>query len=246
MTFKADVHEPSIILQLLGQIEEFDGESNLNQEGWADYYYTGEECYCHESWEYNVERKTWTDLLGLESVEEQLQNQLTKHPSVHNRLIIEGVAEPAVKGIYIYDKMQGQNNYKARLLGERQQSYKQIVSWLHQIGKYWDVKFTNSMTATAITLVANYEADNQLEESHLTLKRTFKPYYYRTDPQEARIMGMAGSDVPIGPKTARALREHFGTAWRVAKASPEELMQVKGMGKKLAVDLLRGIGRGDI
>lgn len=245
MTFKADVHEPSIIFQLLGQIEEFDGESNLNQEGWADYYYTGEECYCHGSGEYNIERKTWSDLLDLSSIEEQLQNQLTKHTNCHNRLIIEGVAEPAVKGIYIYDKAQGQNNYRAKLLGERQQSYKQIVSWLHQIGKYWDVKFTNSMMATAITLVANYEADNQLEESHLTLKRTFKPYYYRTDPQEARIMGVAG-DVPIGPKTAKALREEFGTVWRLLKADPKEIMKVKGMGPKLTLDLLRACGRGDV
>lgn len=245
MTFKADVHEPSIILQLLAQVEDFDGESNLNQEGWADYYYTGEGCYCHESGEYNVERKTWTDLLSLESVEEQLQNQLTKHPNVHNRLIVEGVAEPSVKGIYIYDKMQGQNNYKARLLGERQQSYKQIVAWLHQIGKYWEVKYTNSMVATAITLASNYEADNQLEESHLTLKRTFKPFYYRTDPQEARIMGVAG-DVPIGPKTAKALREEFGTVWRLLKADPKEIMKVKGMGPKLTIDLLRSVGRGDV
>lgn len=245
MTFKADVHEPSIILQLLGQIEEFDGESNLNQEGWADYYYTGEKCYCHESGEYNIERKTWLDLLSLEEVEAQLQNQLTKHPNVHNMLKIEGVSEPAVRGIYIYDKMQGQNNFKARLMGERQQSYKQIKSWLHQIKKYWDVDYTNSMMGTAITLVSDYAADNQLEESHLTLKRTFKPYYYRTDPQEARIMGVAG-DVPIGPKTAKALREEFGTVWRLLKADPKEIMKVKGMGPKLTLDLLRACGRGDV
>lgn len=245
--FKADFHEPSEILSRLEQVAFLQDleVSALNDSGWADYYYTGSPCYCHNSTEYNCERKTWRDLLDLESVEAQLQNQLIKHPTAHHRFYLEGVAEPAVKGIYLYSKAQGQNVFRAGLIGERQQTYKQITNWLHQIGKYWEVVQTASMAGTANAIAANYEADQREENSHGTLKRMFKPYDYHPDPQVMRIMGGAG-DVPVGPKLAEAIIKKFGTSYRAWKAPMEEWLEVPGIGNKLATNYLRGIGRGDV
>src|SRR5262245_47379894 len=111
--FQADEHEPVEILRLLepaliGGIEQMP----LNAQGWADYLWTGEACFCHQSSIYNTERKTWQDLgNGIEEIEAQLLNQLQTHPNVHHTLIVEGVVEPAMRGLYFYTKNPGQNSF---------------------------------------------------------------------------------------------------------------------------------------
>lgn len=242
---EVDEHEPLEIVRLLEPTLDVDLKS-LNANGWADYKYTGEECFCHGSTIYNVERKTWDDLSnGIESVEEQLGNQMRLHPDVHSTLIIEGVAEPAIRGILVYRKMPGQNAFRSGLRGNRTQAFKSVRAWLRQVKKYWDVVFTYSMADTAVTVQAMYEADQKEEDQHSTFKRVFKDYSYRANPQVQRVLGASG-EVRFGPVQAEAVVKKFGTAWRAFKAEPEEWMQIPGIGEITARQYLRGLGRGDV
>ena len=50
----------------------------------------------------------------------------------------------------------------------------------------------------------------------------------------------------IGEKRAIALISRFTTVWNIVSASPEELEEVEGIGKKLSVDILRKVGRVDV
>lgn len=242
---QADETEPQEVLRLLDQKYDLD-VGPWNKAGWADYHYTGVPCFCHGSSEYNCERKTWGDLSnGIEDIEMQLANQMDKHPGIHHRLLIEGIAEPAAKGLLLYTKAQGQNVFRAGLRGEKVQQYKSIMAWLHQVGKYWEVVWTPSMAATAITVAAFYDGDQVQEESHGTFHRIFKQYDYRADPQAVRIMG-AAADVPLGPVRAEAVAKHFGTAYRAYTGSVSEWVKVPGIGEVLARKYLRGLGRGDV
>lgn len=239
-----DESEPQEIVRMVSMALETEPRE-LNIHGWADYYYTGVKCYCHGSHEYNTERKTWRDLLSLEDVETQLQRQMTLHPGVHHRLIIEGAIEPAAKGVLIYTKQQGKNAMFAGNIGERSSAFKGIYSWLRQIGKYWEIIPTSTMAGTAGALVALYAADQVEEEEHQTLRRMFKEYHYTPNAQAAIILGASGK-VKIGPAKAEAIAKHFGTAWRAFKAPMEEWVKVPGIGKALATEYLRSIGRPDV
>lgn len=246
MILQVDEHEPADIIRLLEPALDLDvGPRNSNGE--PDYGYTGSECYCHQVSEYFIERKTFSDLIGgIEEVEEQLQGYLLKwQGSKHLRLIIEGVIEPAFKGVYVYTKDNGRNNFKAGLRGDRQQEFKKIYSWLQQVGKYWEIVWTPSHSATAGAITAYYWGDQEDEESHLTFKRMFKHLDYRVNPQAQRIMGAAGN-VPFGPVRAESVAKHFGTPIRAFKATVDEWTAIPGIGRKTAVDYLRGLGRGDV
>ncbi len=244
MSFDVDHHEPPIIISMLDLAIPDLEVKGLNQEGWADYRYDAAECFCHGSTIYNTERKTWDDLVGgIEEIEVQLGNQLDKHPGVHSRLIIEGVAEPAFKGINIYRMAQGKNVMSGTLKGSQQQTFKHIVSWVHQVAKYWEVVYTNSYASTASVLAAYYSADQTPEEGHKTFHRMFKERHWQMDPQAEKILGAAPKG--FGEQRALAVAKHFGTAWRAFKAEPEEWMQIDGIGEVLARGYLRGLGRPD-
>jgi len=245
MSFEVDIHEPLEIVRLLDTGIDLNVTS-LNAAGWADYRYDAAECFCHKSTIYNIERKTWQDFVnGIEDVEEQLGRQLDLHPGVHHKLIVEGVVEPAMKGMLIYRKSQGKNVMTAGLLGNQQQTYKHIVNWLHQVSKYWDVVYTHSMASTATLIAAHYDADQTDEDQHRTFHRMFKQRHYQMDPQAERILGAAGA-TPFGEVRAHAVAKHFGTAWRAFKAPMEEWTKVEGIGSVTAKNYLRGIGRPDV
>lgn len=244
MTFRADNTEPSEITRLIGMVKDLD-VCALNKEGWADYYYDGEFCFCHSSNEYNNERKTWDDLTnGIEEIEMQLANQLMLHPHAHNRLWIEGVVEPSANGIYVYRKAPGKNEYRAGLKGTQTQTYRKIIAWLHQVSKFWDVVYTNSMPSTAMGLVAYYDADQVPEEGHQTFHRVFKEFNYQVDPQVQKILNAGPKG--FGVKAAESVAKHFGTAWRAWKSEPEEWMLIPGIGESTARKYLREMGRGDV
>lgn len=244
MPFEADYHEPPDILRMLEPAIVDMEVKALNAEGWADYRYDAAPCFCHESTVFNCERKTWGDLTnGIEEIEEQLGRQLDAHPGVHHRLYIEGVAEPAVQGIYLYTQAKGQSVMKAGLKGNKSQTYKNIMAWLHQVGKYWEVVWTNSYSGTASTIVAHYNADQDFEDSHKTFHRYFKERHFNMDPQVAKVLGAAPKG--FGPEAAAAVVKRFGTAWRAFKAEPEEWMTIPGIGEITARKYLRELGRGD-
>lgn len=245
MTFLADEHEPQEILRLLEPaIKDFD-VTNLNAVGWPDYRYEGEPCYCHESTIYMVERKTWDDLVNdLNGVEEQLGRQLDLHPGVHAKFYVEGVVEPAHKGLLVYKKQAG-NVFRAGLRGNQQNTYASIAAWLKQVKKYWDLTMTSSAAETAISLAMDFNGDNKAEESHGTFHRMFKTRNYQLNEQADRILGASGS-LRFGPVQAEAVQKRFLTSWRAFKAHPEEWMEIPGIGESTARQYLRGIGRPDV
>lgn len=243
--FEADHSEPQEIVRLLDQMVDIQ-VVGLNAIGWADYKYDGVFCHCHGSNIYECERKTWMDLVnGIEEVEAQLAGYMDRHPGVHHRLYIEGVAEPAAGGVLVYSKAQGKNVFVAGLKGNRQTTYNSIVSWLHQAGKYWEVVETTSMAATAVALGQHYKADQVEDSEHKTFHRMFKKRSYFKNKQAEIIMNASG-EVPFGEVRALAVAKHFGTAWRAFKASPDEWAKVPGVGRNTAVAYLRNLGRGDI
>ena len=241
---EVDEHEPLEIVRWLDVATEIE-QTDLNAQGWADYRYTGEECFCHGASTYNTERKTWSDLGGgIEAVEAQLLNQFQSHPEVHHRLIVEGVVEPAPKGLIYYTKSPGQNMFRSSLRGERTQAMKSIRAWLHQVGKYCEVVFTFGYTDTAITLASYYEADQVPEDEHTTFKRMFKTSTFRANPQAEAILG--ASPKGFGPSRAEAVAKHFGLAWKAFKAPVEEWVRIPGVGEITARQYLRHIGRTDV
>lgn len=242
---RVDVHEPPEIVRLLDMATEIE-VSNWNMEGWADYSYEAEPCYCHDSTIYNVERKTWNDLAsGLEEIEEQLGRQMDLHGKAHNRLLIEGMAEPAPKGVVIYRLDRGRANISGKTWGDRQGAYESISNWLAQVGKYWEVVHTSTYAGTAIAIAARYKADCVLEEYHKTFHRMFKQRNYDKNPQAEIILNASGA-TRFGPSDALRVAQFFGTAIRAWKASPEEWMKIPGIGRTTAINYLRGIGRGDV
>lgn len=245
MTFKADISEPQSILRLLEHtIKDFDITA-LNQGGWPDYVYQAEPCFCHNSTTYMVERKTWDDLVNnLNGVEEQLGRQLDLHPGVHAKFYIEGVVEPAMKGLLVYKKYES-NQFRAGLRGNQQNTYNSIAAWIKQCKKYWDVTQTSTQAETAIMLGVDYHADNKPEESHSTFHRMFKTRNYSINPQADIILGASGQ-VKFGPDKAEAVAKHFKTAWRAWRAEPEEWMEIEGIGEITARTYLRNIGRPDV
>lgn len=242
----ADEHEPAEILRLLGQVKDIDLDVKpLNSKGWADYFYTAEFCHCHEACEYNTERKTFSDLVhGIDEIEVQLAWQMEQHPYVHNRLIIEGVIEPAVKGVYLYRKQFGKNVFTAGLQGTQAGEYSKIIGWLHQVSKYWEVVYSPSMASTAMIIASYFKADQVPDDEHDTFHRTFKSRNYHVDEQVLKIMNAGPKG--FGPKAAEAVKARFGTAWRAWKAPLDEWLEVPGIGKLTAQKYLREIGRGDV
>lgn len=242
---RVDLHEPPEIVRLLDMAAEIE-VANWNMDGWADYSYEAEPCYCHNSTTVNVERKTWDDLNnGLEEIEEQLGRQMDLHPGVHQRLHIEGISEPAPKGVTIWRPDRGQATIRGKSFGDRQGAYQSISNWLAQVGKYWEVTFSSTYAGTATTIAARYKADQVLEEEHKTFLRMFKKRTYNKNPQAEIILNASGG-TRFGPLDAEKVAQFFGTAIRAWKASPEEWCKVPGIGRVTAVNYLRGIGRGDV
>ncbi len=247
MGFEVDEHEPQHLVRLLDLAINDLEMKPLNVTGWADYRYTtNTPCFCHKSYIFNCERKTWADLCaGVDEIEIQLAKQLDRWPGVHHRLYIEGVAEPAMKGVLLYTKDQGRNQMRAGLRGEQQGSYKRIINWLHQAGKYWEIVHTPTMDATAITIAANYEADQEDEESHHTFHRMFKEYNYKYNPHAAFLLNTSGT-VRMGTSQAEALANKFGTYWKAIHADPEEWFSMSGIGEGTARRFMNGLGRTDV
>ena len=120
--------------------------------------------------------------------------------------------------------------------------YASWLSWLYQLDKAVITHYcTPDLNGTAALLVALYKNAQKLE--HTTLNRYIKEKIYieEKNPQVRNLMGLQG--VNIGEVRAKALIDRFGSLWGVMLASVEELVEVDGIGKKLAVDILRSVGR---
>ena len=92
-----DQFEPSNIVQLLKQsLPVITYPCSLNARGYADYMW--------KMWDgllEQAERKQVNEIIGdMNGVEDQIRQQLQRHPEIDHWLIVEGIVEPAMRGLW--------------------------------------------------------------------------------------------------------------------------------------------------
>lgn len=249
--FEADVHEPTDIVRILAQVFPELYKTNLNEEGFADYYWDGESMesvYPGHNGEYQLERKTVVDLVnGIESIEDQLRRQNQLHPHCRLRAIIEGDIEPAPGGVTVYTRQSGRDNMKGTFMRTRPGMYESIIGAILGWNEFLEVHSSASYVSTAHMILEMYKRDQKPEEERETFKRYFKVIDWNPNKQVVRAMGAAGNDSNFGVKKAEAAIKVFGTAWALFSASPEEIAsKVPGLSVDGARLLLRNFGRLDV
>jgi ERCC4-type nuclease len=235
-----DVFEPEDIFQLLAQSVDVQRQ-NLVQAGFADYLWFS--CDGHRC---QVERKQWGEILSNpDHVEEQLRREMvTTEETV---LLVEGVAEATRWGMDVYTKSPGKSYFRLQHsygTPKHPQSglYHRIQSWFWQLDKAGiSVYRTCHSRDTASALVAWYKSSQKQE--HTTLQRYIK---VRANPKayDARVLTLMGIEkAGLGEVKAKALIAKFGSVYAVLNAPLEELVEVDGIGKGIAMKLIEAVGR---
>lgn len=230
-----DNFEPvGLILPLLQQsipAENID----LNLKGYADYFWTAEDGHTIQA-----ERKQGGELLGnIDGVEAQLKKQYDK--AQENILIIEGFVIPTTNGCTTL-RVSKDSNVWYRDREYKGQSYAGYQGWLYQLDKVGITHYnTANVHGTAMLLVALYK--NSQKPEHKTLQRYIKPkIFIEVENRHIKtLMGIEG--IQLGEKKATALIDRFTTTWGVMIQDVESLIEVEGIGRKLAERLHWAIGR---
>lgn len=229
-----DVHEPDEALILMSPSVPCRREV-LNEHLWGDYRWPR----AVGGWT-NVERKTWVEILAnVDSVEDQLRRHKKNQPDARLLFVLEGVAEADSQGTYIVRKAKNgavwTRGYKS---GTR---IGRILSWLYNASEFVEVFQTFSYEMTCQFLVQAYNQDQKAE--HKTFNRYFKKMTFHPNPQVLQLMGLMPG---LGEVKAEALIQKYSTVWNVLNAKPNELMEVPGIGPKMATTLLQRVGRVDV
>lgn len=234
---KVDVSEPLEVLTALQQAIPA-ALAPLNDEGWADYFWTGAEEDVH------VERKSWRHLTtSLDAVEDQLRREKHAHPDARLILMVEDIAVPGPFGTVIYSKARGTRRDVFYANSEQATRYSKLMAWVYQVEKFVEVYMTPTKDATVQALVAFYNGDQKAE--HSTFHRYLNNMDWHPNPQVQKLISI-GHGSGIGPAKAEGLIRRFGTVWQVLNATPKDLAAVAGIGKVNATRLLRGVGRLDV
>lgn len=210
--------------------------ARLNDEGWADYMWDSVDEAVH--WE----RKQWGEITnGMDRVEDQIRREKKAHPNARLGLIVEGVATPSIMGTQLWSLSKNKDViYKSR---EQQVRYSMVAAWLYQVQKFVEVIYTSDFKATCQMLVSMYQSDQK--EEHTTFARYLKTMDWSPNPQVKKLMAL-GDGIGIGAVKAEALIRRYGTIHNILMASPQELALTDGIGKVLALKLLRSVGRPDV
>ncbi len=229
----ADIFEPcSEIVPLLQQSIPVE-VANLNLGGYADYFWTAIDKHTVQ-----MERKQGGEALAsLSKVEDQLRRQYDK--ADENHLVVENFIVPSRKGCSTL-RNKGKLFYIDRVY--EHVTYMGWLKWCYSLDKAGiTVHTTPDLNGTASLLVALYT--NAQNPDHPTLNRYIKQKIYieEQNPHVLSLMGLRG--VNLGEVRARALIERYETLWGVLIRTPEELMEVEGIGRKLAHDILKSAGR---
>jgi len=228
-----DVFEPIEILNFLSQSVDVK-VSPLNAGGLLDYFWVTDHSI-------TIERKSVGDLIGSikdDSLEKRLILGL-QHADECG-LLVEGFMSPHGKGTVWWKSVKG---------GKFQVPYRTYATPYHEIQavlyRYDKLGIscyhTSDYFSTAVTLVSTY--NNSKKDEHRTFQRYLKkkPNIMKPNPYIETLMGLSG--VQVGEVRAKALIKEFGTPFGVFCQDGIDLMQVDGIGKKLAEDILRSIGR---
>lgn len=212
---------------------------NLNEAGWADYRWTTAGGQVVQA-----ERKTWGEVLAnLDSVEDQLRRQRAAHPEARLLFVLEGWVDEHMSGTTIIQPAAGKSGgiwARGHMSGTK---LSRVYSWLYNVSEYLEVFQTGNYAQTCQWLVAAYKQDQKQAGEKTTFHRYFKDIVFHADPQVLQLMGLMPG---LGEIRAKALITKFTTTWQVLNASPKQLELVPGIGPKLAVGLLRSVGRVDV
>lgn len=123
-------------------------------------------------------------------------------------------------------------------------------AWLHSLDRAGvPTYFTINWIDTARLLVAIWNNESKPPEEHNTLQRVIKPRIQikEHDSFVKAVMFISHVyKVGVGEQKALALKQAgFSSILDLAMASPDELQEAAGIGKTVAMKLLRAIGRDD-
>lgn len=245
---QVDIHEPLEVVRLIEPAHDVD-QIALNEQGWADYKWSGESLIDSPIGDYHHERKLWSDLAtDLDSVEDLLHRQHKAHPQAKHRLIVEGGGiEPAPRGVIVYTRRQAQNIMIGRQLGTQPGLYKKVMGWVAECSRYMEIYFSASHAATAALLCELYEHDQKTEEERKTFQRYSKPMNWNPNPQVQMMLGLATGDTGLGPVLVERIIKEYGSVWNAIHATPADWgNKIKGVSANTAITFMRRMGRGDI
>ena len=132
-----------------------------------------------------------------------------------------------------------------------------LYAWTHRLAEAGIVTYhTTNWVGTARLLSAIYRNEQKPPEQHSTLQRVVRPNIHiktekdMTEVQmvEYRFMKSLlflsnAYQLGIGEKKARALADRFVCILDIATASVAELVEVEGIGRKMAEKILTSLGR---
>ncbi len=257
----ADSNEPSNIVKLLQQSCPVT-VANLNIAGMSDYWFAN-----YEGKRLQFSRKQAGELVGnIDEAESQLASYYDNADK--NYQIVEGIISPdklRIKGAAVQLDGHGASVstrdlgaklfcYKVEPGGfiERGHSFSAIndsllAAWIHRLAESGiTTYYTINWVHTARLLSAIYRNEQKPPENHSTLQRVVRPRIHikEADPFMKSLLFLSNAyQLGIGEKKAKALADRFVCILDIATAGVSELMEVDGVGKKMAEKILASLGR---
>ena len=252
-----DVSEPRDIIELIRQSGIEVEVMPLNQSNRSDFYFGTEDGH---SLQFSC-KQTGELLSDIDEAEAQIRKYYAN--ADENYPVVEGLLSPYPlsvkqrKGTKVTTRPTTSINrvftYKVEDTGWVHGEHvcngrmSMLYAWLHRLDKagvttYWTV----NSTETARLLVAIYKNRQKPDEEHTTLQRYIRPRIAIKShyPMVEALMGLSHAyRLQIGEEKACALMEYYPDILSIAMAQPEELMGVGGIGKGIAVNLLKALGR---
>lgn len=256
-----DSNEPDNIVKLLQQSCPVT-VANLNLANMSDFWFAN-----HEGKRLQFSRKQAGELVGgIDEAEKQLSDYY--YNADENYQIVEGIISPdrlKIKGTAIPIDGHGTST-STRDLGAKLYCYKVepggyverghsfsafsdslLSAWIHRLAKAGIPTYhTSNWVYTARLLSAIYRNEQKPPDEHSTLQRVVRPRIYikEADPFMKSLLFLSNAyQLGIGEKKAKLLADRFVCILDIATASVTELMEVEGVGKKMAEKILVSLGR---
>lgn len=119
--------------------------------------------------------------------------------------------------------------------------------WIHRLAAVGVYTYrTINWQGTARMLGTIYRNEQKPPEQHSTLQRVVRPRIHikEADPFMKSLLFLSNAyQLGIGEKKARALADRFVCILDIATASVAELVEVEGIGRKMAEKILSSLGR---
>lgn len=237
-----DQFEPNNIVQLLRQsLPVVTYPHPLNAQGYADYMW--------KMWDgmlEQAERKQVGEIISdMNGVEDQIRQQLQRNPDIAHWLIVEGIVEPAIRGIWTLKPKpyKGQSPEMVKYEPDRNNKavpFERYEGWLTGVERMGvRVRRTNDYSGTALVLAEMYKSG---QTASTTFNRHLKPLIpFHPNPQVMTLMGAYKAD--IGPRLGEALIKEFDTVANIISLNPETIAElIPRMGEERARKLLRAFG----